>query len=252
MPPATASGPFRLFFVAGGTVWRARCRRRHSLAPTLSPDAQSGWRGRTESTGGDSGKPDSTPGDSWDPILPPSCRRGVSLSGWLSPGRQSGARVVAGGTVWSAGTGGIDRRRQLEAGFDRRRQLGPDFAPFVSPGRQSDRLAVSGTSVWRARCRRRHSLGRSLSPDAQSGTSLVIPSTLRTIRNEWVDAPAYHPRLSSVGTTIMSGLSGASRRRAESKDPPRAERRDSAASAQRHSATRDPSTPLAFGSLRSG
>ena len=95
MHPATASWPFRLFFVAGGTVWHEGCRQMHSLAPTLSADAQSGRRGRAESTGGDSWKPDSTPGDSWSPIWPPSCRRGVSLAGGLSPGRQSGRWAVA-------------------------------------------------------------------------------------------------------------------------------------------------------------
>ena len=108
--------------VAGGTVCRVGCRQMHSLAPTLSPEAQSGRRGRTNSTAGDNKKPDSTVGDSWGPIWPPSCRRHVSLGRALSPAHQSGRLAVAGGTVCRVGC-----RRSVSLG-NHQRVCGRDVA----------------------------------------------------------------------------------------------------------------------------
>lgn len=45
MLPATTTGHFGRFFVAGSTVWAAGCRRRHSLGRGLSPAAQSDHAG---------------------------------------------------------------------------------------------------------------------------------------------------------------------------------------------------------------
>ena len=73
----------------------------HSLARGLSPGRQSGWRGRTGSTVGDSCRSDSTVGDSLDPRLNGRRQQGADLASFLSPGRQSGPRAVAGASVWS-------------------------------------------------------------------------------------------------------------------------------------------------------
>ena len=73
----------------------------HSLARGLSPGRQSGWRGRTGSTVGDSCRADSTVGDSLDPRLNGRRQQGADLASFLSPGRQSGPRAVAGASVWS-------------------------------------------------------------------------------------------------------------------------------------------------------
>ena len=214
---------------------RARlCARRQPgavLGRSLSSETQFGvravaggtvWpRWRTNSTAGDNRKPDSTPGDSWSPIWPPSCRRGVSLCRGLSPGRQSGQWAVAGASEW------VPRYRRgvsLASGGGRIR-------PAATTGGQTQRaatrrgrfrlLAVAGRRVWMPRCRR--------------GVSLAGGGG----RNR----PA-----ATIGTTPCQHWA----ERAESKHPVRGEGRDAVADNQRHSAARDPSTPLAFGSLRSG
>ena len=135
--PATASWPFRLFFVVGGTVWRARCRRRHSLGQGLSPQAQFGSHAVVRCTVRPAGAGRIDRRRQRETRLYRRRQLGPDFAPFVSPARQSGRWAVAGTSVWQVGC----RQRHSLA-----RAVSPDAqsdVPLVIP-RHSGQSATSG------------------------------------------------------------------------------------------------------------